>query len=228
MSLPTQKIHPPPHKCTKWLGQCYHILYVWAPGAVRIPTHQAPSHFIWLQICLIPSSLKQQDKRKPLESVIYKANLPSRNVHLQKTVGLHHYHFYFLREKRETHPFPHTFQLYCLQTFGKRFEAKANHFASRGSFPGAGGTCVTEEGTQQSGKPRLWLKAFLGKGCTKTQSVPLGSLIRIPGVQGHVLLWNPWNEQMNRTIPKRACAKMYLNHMISLEITTQKELVTTS
>ena len=94
------------------------------------------------------------------------------------------------REKRETHPTPRTFQLYCLQTFWKQFEAKANHFASKGLFPGAGGTFVTEEETQQAGKLSL---SFLGKGCMKIQSIPLGLLIRIPGVQEQGVPLNPWN-----------------------------------
>lgn len=61
---------------------------------------------------------------------------------------------------------------------------------------------------------RLWQKSFLGEGCVKTQPIPLGLLIRIPGAQGSVSLRNPWNNQMSRTISKRERARSHLNAII--------------
>lgn len=42
-------------------GQCYLSLLHPNPNVVSILASQGPSYFIWLQICIIPSSLKQQE-----------------------------------------------------------------------------------------------------------------------------------------------------------------------
>lgn len=96
----------------------------------------------------------------------------------------------FLKWKeRETHPAPHTFQFLMLPScivckpFESSLRPKLIMLFQRAHFLGlAVLLSLRKEHSRQEN--RLCQKVFLREGYMKTQSIPLGLLIRIPEVQG--------------------------------------------
>lgn len=108
-------------------GQCYHSLQHPNPDVVSILASQGPSHFVWLQICITPSSLKQQEAAEKKSTQV--CNLQRKFIQ-QKDSSSGNSEIQSIKlfwEKKRSHPGSSHFQMYCSATSGKWFEAKASY-----------------------------------------------------------------------------------------------------